>query len=412
MTNECDHPEKVQCSKYDRILELQDFTIQEENENPCAYHTGLRPYPNDCSKFIHCANGQAFIQNCGPGTLFNSLLQTCDWPRNVNCGQTKTHDSNAHGHFTTEDDNFDANASRYVPIYNRKTSKAQKSLTTEYGNQHTVENSKFDYVDEPRMDTPRQNHDQNSNDFYQRPQVNPHESVQNTKNTPRQNPDQSSNDFHLRPQINSYAPVQNSRNTPRHNPEQNSNDFYQRPQVNPHEPVRNSINENEQNPKAQFERTDHNIQSVNVKPLPTQNTERRIGNENIEIFNDELEESIKLLNSYNANKGRNSYSYESTWIGSAPSPNPYATTTPIPSVAEHDFSSVHEALKVLFKPYALTSQTDEVHQMSEKVARNLINQSQIVGGNENYDDHQSDQGIINPEPLKPSNADTKCKYEL
>ena len=46
---------------------------------------GIYKHPYDCTKFIQCASGRTFIQNCGPGTHFNVALQVCDWPHNANC---------------------------------------------------------------------------------------------------------------------------------------------------------------------------------------------------------------------------------------------------------------------------------------------------------------------------------------
>lgn len=46
---------------------------------------GLTKHPTDCKKFLNCANGQTYIQDCAPGTLFNPKLSICDFPYNVNC---------------------------------------------------------------------------------------------------------------------------------------------------------------------------------------------------------------------------------------------------------------------------------------------------------------------------------------
>ncbi|KAL3271631.1 hypothetical protein HHI36_022105 [Cryptolaemus montrouzieri] len=49
--------------------------------------TGVHPHPYDCSKFLNCANGQTFVQNCGPGTLFNPKMLVCDFDYNVDCNK-------------------------------------------------------------------------------------------------------------------------------------------------------------------------------------------------------------------------------------------------------------------------------------------------------------------------------------
>lgn len=51
---------------------------------------GLTKHPTDCSKFLNCANGQTYIQDCAPGTLFNPKLGNCDFPYNVDCETSQT----------------------------------------------------------------------------------------------------------------------------------------------------------------------------------------------------------------------------------------------------------------------------------------------------------------------------------
>nr|CBM69262.1 venom protein Ci-23c [Chelonus inanitus] len=36
------------------------------------------PYPEDCTKYIQCNNGQAAVLNCGPGSNFNPKTHQCD----------------------------------------------------------------------------------------------------------------------------------------------------------------------------------------------------------------------------------------------------------------------------------------------------------------------------------------------
>ncbi|XP_075216413.1 uncharacterized protein LOC142321844 isoform X2 [Lycorma delicatula] len=50
--------------------------------------SGLLPHPEFCEKFLNCDHGRTFIQNCGPGTLFNPAISTCDWPSAVDCTQS------------------------------------------------------------------------------------------------------------------------------------------------------------------------------------------------------------------------------------------------------------------------------------------------------------------------------------
>lgn len=71
--------------------ELHDFAQQNTKYNSdttpkCpAGESGLFPHPTICEKFLNCANGQTFIQDCGPGTVFNPKFKVCDYPYNVDC---------------------------------------------------------------------------------------------------------------------------------------------------------------------------------------------------------------------------------------------------------------------------------------------------------------------------------------
>lgn len=40
--------------------------------------SGYLPHESDCSKFIQCANGVPVTQNCGPNTVWNPNINTCD----------------------------------------------------------------------------------------------------------------------------------------------------------------------------------------------------------------------------------------------------------------------------------------------------------------------------------------------
>jgi len=43
------------------------------------------PYPNDCSKFIHCDTFHAFIKQCPEGTLFDNNIKICNYEHLVIC---------------------------------------------------------------------------------------------------------------------------------------------------------------------------------------------------------------------------------------------------------------------------------------------------------------------------------------
>ncbi|XP_065721044.2 uncharacterized protein teq isoform X5 [Drosophila suzukii] len=52
--------------------------------------SGLQAHPFDCTKFLECANGQTFVQNCGPGTAFSTVINSCDFANKVDCNGRKS----------------------------------------------------------------------------------------------------------------------------------------------------------------------------------------------------------------------------------------------------------------------------------------------------------------------------------
>ncbi|XP_059615685.1 uncharacterized protein LOC132261131 isoform X2 [Phlebotomus argentipes] len=108
-TSACDHPSKVVCVTFDTPVQREKparLQFQPQRQNPTSIQSrgfgdspqtrrepkcapgssGLTEHPYDCSKFLNCANGVTYIQDCGPGTVFNPIFSICDWPHNVNCG--------------------------------------------------------------------------------------------------------------------------------------------------------------------------------------------------------------------------------------------------------------------------------------------------------------------------------------
>ncbi|XP_052845539.1 uncharacterized protein LOC128258146 isoform X3 [Drosophila gunungcola] len=83
----CDHPNNVACpspeSETTRLGRLTQF----DSKPKCpAGVNGLHPHPSDCTKFLNCANGQAFIMDCSPGTAFSPLTLVCVHKDVANCG--------------------------------------------------------------------------------------------------------------------------------------------------------------------------------------------------------------------------------------------------------------------------------------------------------------------------------------
>ncbi|KAF5286934.1 hypothetical protein FQR65_LT12393 [Abscondita terminalis] len=90
--NACDHPYNTECASWSNEFTPNDDQVQEgssvDKTKPiqCPLDAvGLYPHPWDCAKFLNCANGQTFIQDCGPGTHFNPETLVCDFPHNVKC---------------------------------------------------------------------------------------------------------------------------------------------------------------------------------------------------------------------------------------------------------------------------------------------------------------------------------------
>ncbi|XP_049832899.1 serine protease svh-1-like isoform X1 [Schistocerca gregaria] len=125
-TLECDFPGKVKCLKYqhdagsayysdtlflkekipaNRTVSVESGSVLPTTKNKTkvqAPHStttiniegcskiksgGIVPHPNNCKKFLNCWNGRAFVQDCPPGTLFDSEKNQCDFAYLVKCQQ-------------------------------------------------------------------------------------------------------------------------------------------------------------------------------------------------------------------------------------------------------------------------------------------------------------------------------------
>lgn len=90
---ECDHPSKVKCQPFDGFSQqtrrnpAYGRSQRQQESIQCEQGaSGLFAHPYDCTKFLNCDHGRTFIQECGPGTMFNDLFKVCDWPHKVDCG--------------------------------------------------------------------------------------------------------------------------------------------------------------------------------------------------------------------------------------------------------------------------------------------------------------------------------------
>ncbi|XP_013786759.1 probable chitinase 10, partial [Limulus polyphemus] len=74
----CDFAENVDCDD------------KPEPDSKCDSKSGLFPHPNDCTRFIHCANWRPYVKNCPAGLHFNKVLKICDWPETACCDACPT----------------------------------------------------------------------------------------------------------------------------------------------------------------------------------------------------------------------------------------------------------------------------------------------------------------------------------
>lgn len=49
----------------------------------CAWQFGVFPHATSCTRYWHCWNGTATIQQCPFSLLYNDAIHSCDWPDNV-----------------------------------------------------------------------------------------------------------------------------------------------------------------------------------------------------------------------------------------------------------------------------------------------------------------------------------------
>ncbi|EDV50589.1 uncharacterized protein Dere_GG14372, isoform A [Drosophila erecta] len=86
-TQVCDHPSNVVCSSPEPASTRLGRLRHLDSEPKCPPGVnGLKPHPTDCSKFLNCANGQAFVMDCAPGTAFSTASLVCVHKDLAKCG--------------------------------------------------------------------------------------------------------------------------------------------------------------------------------------------------------------------------------------------------------------------------------------------------------------------------------------
>ncbi|XP_033158155.1 uncharacterized protein LOC117139728 isoform X1 [Drosophila mauritiana] len=101
-TQVCDHPSNVVCPSAESESTRLGRLRQLDSEPKCQPGVnGLQPHPTDCSKFLNCANGQAFIMDCAPGTAFSPASLVCVHKDLAKCGSgtgAVRDDTSGHGY--------------------------------------------------------------------------------------------------------------------------------------------------------------------------------------------------------------------------------------------------------------------------------------------------------------------------
>ncbi|XP_011499966.1 PREDICTED: uncharacterized protein LOC105363863 [Ceratosolen solmsi marchali] len=78
------HDYHLETSNDDKLIKTTDRSQQSRRNFECPPgFSGLLPYPDNCEKFLQCANGITYSMDCGSGTVYNPITLVCDWPRNV-----------------------------------------------------------------------------------------------------------------------------------------------------------------------------------------------------------------------------------------------------------------------------------------------------------------------------------------
>ncbi|KAL0850337.1 hypothetical protein ABMA28_012167 [Loxostege sticticalis] len=73
----CAYPSEVQCEK-NSVRQLAHPTDE------CPQQYGFYAMSDsDCSRYVMCQEGKAFVMTCPVGLVFNAASSSCDWPENV-----------------------------------------------------------------------------------------------------------------------------------------------------------------------------------------------------------------------------------------------------------------------------------------------------------------------------------------
>ncbi|CAG9833034.1 unnamed protein product [Diabrotica balteata] len=126
---------------------------------------GLHKHPTECKKYLNCANGQTFVMDCGPGTVFNPKISVCDYPYNVDCTDAETSQvTTTVDYGNTGGARAEVNTGSYTEWHNQDGHNGQDL-------NHNSGNGKPGYVINPVEKSPDYDDVYNSNHYQRRPQV-------------------------------------------------------------------------------------------------------------------------------------------------------------------------------------------------------------------------------------------------
>lgn len=122
----------VLCRCYDTSTGVENMATEVSTQEKCDVTRPNSPHPTDCQLFYHCVStstGYELVEkSCGPGTLYNSETQVCDWPAEVL--RTRPECSVAPGRTTQAGGKTDWSSNTGTRYENTLTTSVKKTVST------------------------------------------------------------------------------------------------------------------------------------------------------------------------------------------------------------------------------------------------------------------------------------------